>query len=99
MATCDYGAAMRSKMFHHQNIVHRRIFVHCNGELSSKIDFVEERSQGQNKHACIGEMMGHHRIIDLSQNGLLMEWQVVIAPPLCGNADSPWLPRFHLHAE
>ena len=30
-------------------------------------------------------MIGHCRIIDSSQNGLPLEWQVVIAPPLCGN--------------
>ena len=45
VASCDYGAATRSKMFRCRNIVRRHIFVRCNGESSSKIDFVDERSR------------------------------------------------------
>ena len=41
VASCDYEAAVKSKMFHRQNIARRRV---CKGELSSKIDFVGERS-------------------------------------------------------
>ena len=84
-------------MFRHRNIVRRRIFVRRNGESSSKIDFVNERSRVKtNMHR---EMMGDRRIIDSSKNGLPLEWQVVVVPPFRGNANSSWLPRFHLHAE
>ena len=42
VASCDYGAATKSRMFRRRNIAHRRV---CNGESSSKIDFVGERSR------------------------------------------------------